>query len=105
MVKSLAKLFNDDLEMVKNVIKALFKMLREATEVEVPDNILSAYHPELHICMGYLDINGNGNYEAQLLGAFSTQALAEECGNELMEIGNVHHYEIECPELDEFGYK
>ena len=58
-----------------------------------------------YIVMGYVDICQNGNYEAQLQGVFSTEQLATECGNELVEAKVIHHFEIECPQLDEFGYK
>lgn len=58
-----------------------------------------------NVVMGYSDLCGNGNLEAQLIGVFSTEELALECGNELVECGVIHHFEIEHPALDEFGYK
>ena len=35
--------------------------------------------------MGYIDLCQNGNYEAQLMDVFSTDELAKECGDELVE--------------------
>ena len=52
----------------------------------------------------YTVIGYNKN-EAQLMGCFSTEELARECGDELVEAEVVDRYEIEYPELDEFGYK
>lgn len=59
----------------------------------------------VYVVMGYIDICQNGNLEAVLQGVFSTEELARECGDELVECGNVEYYEIECPKLDEFGWK
>lgn len=58
---------------------------------------------ELYVVMGYIDLCQNGNTEAVLQGVFSTEELARECGDELVECGNIEYYEIECPKLDEFG--
>lgn len=59
----------------------------------------------VHILMGYVDANQNGNYESQVYGAFSTEALAEDAGNELVEAKIITYYEVECPVLDEFGWR
>lgn len=59
----------------------------------------------VYVVMGYVDICQNGNTEAVLQGVFSSEALATECGKELVECGNIAYYEIETPKLDEFGYK
>lgn len=59
----------------------------------------------IYVVMGYQDVCQNGNYEASLMGVFSSRELAEECGDELIACNLVHHYEIEEPLLDEFGYK
>ena len=75
------------------------------TEIEVEDSKLQTYSLNLCVVMGYIDLCQNGNYEAQLMGVFSTDELAKECGDELVEAEVVHHYEIEHPLLDEFGYK
>lgn len=77
----------------------------EPFEIDVPDENLNVFQQELFVVMGYSDICMNGNYEAQLQGVFSTEELAKECGDELVKCGNIHHYEIECPLLDEFGWK
>lgn len=77
----------------------------EPTEIEVPDEKLETYQSKLYVVMGYTDVNKNGNYEASIQGVFSTESLAKECGDELIEVGNVHHYEIEYSVLDEFGWK
>lgn len=77
----------------------------DPTEVEVPDEKLAVYQTELHVVMGYVDLFENGNYEAVFQGVFSTEQLARECGDELVASGNIHHYEIECPLLDEFGWR
>ena len=39
------------------------------------------------------------------MGCYSTEQLAREATEELLELGNIHHYEIECPKLDEFGWR
>jgi hypothetical protein len=36
---------------------------------------------------------------------YSTEQLAREAAEELLELVNIHHYEIECPKLDEFGWR
>jgi len=36
---------------------------------------------------------------------YSTEQLAREAAEELLELGNIYHYEIECPKLDEFGWR
>ena len=74
-------------------------------DIEVPDEKLETYSPNLCVVMGYIDLCQNGNYEAQLMGVFSKDEVAKECGDELVEAEVVHHYEIEHPLLDEFGYK
>lgn len=81
------------------------KNMGEPTELEVPDEKLATYQSELYVVMGYVDLCQNENYEAVLQGVFSTESLARECGDELVSSGNIHHYEIECPLLDEYGYK
>lgn len=40
-----------------------------------------------------------------LYGVYSTEQLAREAAEELLELGNIHHYEIECSKLDEFGWR
>lgn len=77
----------------------------EPTVIEVPDEKLATYQTRLYVVMGYTDLCQTGNYEAVLQGVFSTEKLARECGDELTAVGNIHHYEIECPTLDEFGWK
>ena len=59
----------------------------------------------VYVLVGYEDINQNGNYEGQVYGAFSSEVLAREAGDELVELHNIAYYEIECPELDEFGWR
>ncbi len=44
-------------------------------------------------------------HESILYGVYSTEQLAREAAEELLELGNIHHYEIECPKLDEFGWR
>lgn len=51
------------------------------------------------------ETQGNDNYESILYGVYSTEQLAREAAEELLELGNIHHYEIECPKLDEFGWR
>jgi hypothetical protein len=36
---------------------------------------------------------------------YSTEQLAREAAEELLELGNIHNYEIECPKLDGFGWR
>ena len=75
-------------------------------ETDVPDEKLATYaDKELYVVIGYDDVCGNGNYEAILYGVYSTEQLARETAEELFELGNIHHYEIECPKLDEFGWR
>ena len=77
----------------------------DPVEIEVPDEKLATYKTEIYVVMGYEDLCQNGNYEAVLYGVYSTEKLARECGDELVALGNIHHYEIERPLLDEFGWK
>ena len=75
-------------------------------ETDVPDEKLATYaDKELYVVIGYDDVCRNGNYEAILYGVYSTEQLARETAEELFELGNIHHYEIECPKLDEFGWR
>ena len=75
-------------------------------ETDVPDEKLTTYaDKELYVVIGYDDVCGNGNYEAILYGVYSTEQLAREAAEELLELGNIHHYEIEYPKLDEFGWR
>lgn len=73
----------------------------EPAELEIPDEKLVTYQPKLYVVMGYVDLCGNGNHEAVLQGIFSTEQKAHACGEQLTASGNVHHYEIECPLLNE----
>lgn len=59
----------------------------------------------IYVLVGYEDICLNGNFEGQVYGAFSSEELAREAGDELVECSNVEYYEIECPELDECGWR
>lgn len=61
----------------------------------------------LNLCVpiGYASTCNNGTYEARLLGVFSEEKLAAECGDELVASGDIDYYEIEHPLLDEFGWK
>lgn len=59
----------------------------------------------VYVVIGYSDENQNGGEQARLIGVFSTERLAMECGDELVECGEVIRYEIETPMIDEFGYK
>lgn len=74
-------------------------------EIDVPDEKLETYQNQVYVVMGYSDVRQNGNYEGTLQGVFSTQELAEECGKELVETEVISYYEIECPLVDEFGFK
>lgn len=96
--------FMEMADYVDDVEKELVKT-GQASKISVPDEKLQTFQQELHAVMGYADANENGSYETQLYGVFSAKELAEECGNELVECSNIHHYEIECPMLDEFGWK
>lgn len=69
-------------------------------DVERNESELSAVASEFCIVVGY-DIDGH----ASVLGLFSTKEGADQCGKEHLECGNIEHYEIETPMLDEFGYK
>lgn len=72
----------------------------------MPDEKLTTYaDKELYVDIGYDDVCGNGNYEAILYGVYSTEQLAREAAEELLELGNIHRYEIESPKLDEFGWR
>ena len=59
----------------------------------------------VYVLVGYEDVCQNGNYEGQVYGAFSAEDLAREAGDELVELHNIAYYEIECPKLDEFGWR
>lgn len=77
----------------------------ETLEKEIPDHELESYSFVVFAVMGYSDLCGNGNMEAQLYGVFNTEKAAKECGEELVEAEVIGYYEIETPLLDEFGYK
>lgn len=77
----------------------------QASKISIPDEKLQIFQQELYAVIGYVDVNENGSYETQLYGVFSKKEIAQDCGDELVECGNIHHYEIECPMLDEFGWK
>lgn len=96
--------FMEIVDYVDDVEKELAKT-GQASKISVPDEKLQTFQQELHAVVGYADANENGSYETQLYGVFSKKEIAEECGDELVECGNIHHYEIECPILDEFGWK
>ena len=96
--------FMEIVDYVDDVEKELAKT-GQASKISVPDEKLQTFQQELHAVMGCADANENGSYETQLYGVFSKKEIAEECGDELVECGNIHHYEIECPMLDEFGWK
>lgn len=96
--------FTEMVDYVVDVEKALVKT-GQVSKLSVPDEKLQTFQQELHAVMGYADANENGSYETQLYGVFSKKEIAKECGNELVECGNIHHYEIECPTLDKFGWK
>lgn len=77
----------------------------DPVEIDVPDEKLKTYQNQVYVVMGYSDVCQNGNYEGSLQGVFSTPELAEECGKELVEAEAISYYEIECPLVDEFGFK
>lgn len=81
------------------------KEIGDPVEIDIPDEKLATYQPELIVVMGYSDLYDNGSEEAQLMGVFSNEDLATECGDELVEAGVITRYEFERPMLDEFGYK
>ena len=59
----------------------------------------------VYIVMGYNDDNQNGSYTGQVYGAFSTEELAREQGDELVESEVIAYYELEVPKVDEFGWR
>lgn len=73
----------------------------EPTEIDVPEEKLQTYKPEVYVLMGYSDVCQNGNCEARLIGVFSKKELAESKGKELVSSGDVEYYEVECPVIDE----
>jgi hypothetical protein len=73
--------------------------------VDIPDEEITPYQQPLVVVMGYSDLCNNGNEEAQLMGVYSTEDLANEAGTELVELGIISRYELEFPKLDEFGWK
>lgn len=77
----------------------------DPVEIDVSDEKLKTYQNQVYVVMGYSDVCQNGNYEGSLQGVFSTQELAEECGRELVKTDVISYYEIECPLVDEFGFK
>lgn len=92
-----------DIEIIKSEVEEEAKSLGEPMEIEVPNEELVVYNPKLYVVMGYL-VSEIGE-EVQCMGVFSTPELATECGDELVGAGVIEHYEVETPELDEFGYK
>jgi hypothetical protein len=81
------------------------QILEPGETVEIEDEKLTPYKQPLVVVMGYSDLCLNGNEEAQLMGVYSTEDLANEAGTELVELGIISRYELEFPELDEFGWK
>lgn len=62
-------------------------------ETDAPDEKLETYaYKELYVVIDYDDVCDNGNYEAILYGVYSTQQLAREAAEKLLELGNIHHY-------------
>ena len=92
-----------DIEIIKSEVEEEAESLGEPREIEVPDEELEVYNPELNVVMGH-SVSGNGE-EVQCMGVFSTPELAAECGDELVKAEVVKYYEVETPKLDEFGYK
>lgn len=58
----------------------------------------------VYVLMGYDQIQ-EGQYHGELYGVYSNVELAKIAGDELVEAEVISHYEIECPKIDEFGYK
>lgn len=73
----------------------------EPTEIDVPLEKLETYKPDVYVVMGYSDDNQNGGEQAHLIGVFSTEALATECGDKLVKNKAIIRYEIEAPKIDE----
>lgn len=70
------------------------------TEVECEEASLKSMAEEIYVTMGYDEYG-----RASLLGVFSKEEAAKECGQEHTDCGNINYYEIETPKLDEFGFK
>ena len=62
---------------------------------------------KVYVVLGYWDVNGNGTIECDdVYGVFSTEELAQECVEYLMEeLEYLNHCEIREVPVDEFGYK
>lgn len=74
------------------------EIIADAEEIESDEKKCVA--SEFYVVMGY-----NEQEHASLLGLFSSEEAAAECGQEHLDCKNIIRYEIENPTLDEFGFK
>ena len=73
--------------------------------IDVPDEDLVTYHPELYVLVGYSDVNEKDNYQSQIMGIFSTEELAKEYGEKLVKTKPVAYFKIESFKLDELSLR
>lgn len=61
----------------------------------------------VYVLIGHDTVNHGSieEHRSEVYGAFSTEELAMEAGDELVESGVIEYYTIEDPQLDEFGYR
>lgn len=61
---------------------------------------------KVYVVLGFQNIYDNDSLEKDIYGVFSSEELANECVNTIIEeLEYLDHCEIEVVELDEFGYR
>jgi predicted acetyltransferase len=91
---------------IKELVESTLKDLEdhdEPTEIDVPDEELVPYNPDIYCVMGYTEGTDPWYCDASLMGIFSTEKLANECGDELVAADRIDYYNNEVFKIDEFG--
>lgn len=77
-----------------------YVLSEKGEEVECTEESLKTMTSEFYVVMGY-----NEQEHTSLLGLFSSEEAAAECGQEHLDCENIIRFEIENPTLDDFGLK
>jgi hypothetical protein len=72
----------------------------DTVDIDVPDEKLETMDTTRFVVVGYSKSNIQ-----DVCGIFTTEPLASECGDELVEAKEIEYYEVEGFKLDEFGHK
>jgi hypothetical protein len=145
MTKTVAEIFQTDLETVEDMIKALLAMPKgytlhplgqkcaigvdhihecvyldessilesyvegtledmqstgEPTVIDIPEEDLATYTPELWTFAGFLDDGTREQYVPEAAGVFTSLAAAQRYGDRMIEAGKLTHYEAARADLD-----